>query len=126
MLAELNRLRSSRAEEAELATRKAVMTGSRGRSLESTEGVASVLSSLALQDVPLSELGRFDASINGVTPEQVQAFAADAMNPAKADIVIVGDAKLFIDQLRKAHPDLTLIEAKDLDLDSPTLTKAAR
>jgi zinc protease len=123
--AELTRLRATKADPSELDTRKAVLTGGRGRALESTNGVAAVLSSLALQDVPLSELDRFDASITAVTPEAVQAFAEAALDPAKADIVVVGDAKLFIDKLRKQHPDLVLIEPGQLDLDSPTLMKPA-
>jgi zinc protease len=123
MLAELTRLRTTAADKAELVTRKAVLTGNRGRSLESTDGVASILSALALQDVPLSELGRYDASVEAVTPEAVQGFAGEVLDPAKADIVVVGDAKLFLDRLRKAHPDLVVIKASDLDIDSPTLMK---
>jgi zinc protease len=124
IVAELNRLRTTRPEAAELDTRKAVLTGGRGRALESTGGVAGVLSALALQDVPLSELSRFDASIDAVTPEAVQAFADQALDPARADIVVVGDAKLFIDKLRAAHPDAVVIPAAQLDLDSASLVKA--
>jgi zinc protease len=123
MLAELGRLRSTPTPQAELVTRKAVLTGNRGRTLEATGGVAGVLSSMALQDVPLSELDRFDSSIEAVTPAEVQAFARAVLDPSRTDIVVVGDARLFIDRMRKAHPGLKLIEASDLNLDDPALAK---
>jgi zinc protease len=125
MLAELARLRAEPAPEAELGTRKAVLTGSRGRTLETTEGLADTLASYALQDVPLSELGRFDADVLAVDPAAVRAFADRSLDPAKANIIVVGDARLFIDQLRAKHPDVELIKGSEIDLDRPQLRPAA-
>jgi zinc protease len=51
----------------------------------------------------------------------VQAAAAKLLDPSQASIVVVGDAKLFIDAMRKAYPKLELIPASALNLDSETL-----
>ena len=39
--------------------------------------------------------------------------------------MIVGNAAQFLDDLKKVRPDVTVIKASDLDLDSATLVKAA-
>jgi zinc protease len=41
----------------------------------------------------------------------------------RATIVIVGDASKFLDKLRAFRPDVEVIKADDLDLDSPNLRK---
>ena len=43
------------------------------------------------------------------------------MSSDDAYVVVVGQADLFIDDLRAAHPDLVVIPAAELDLNSPTL-----
>ncbi|HEX8233897.1 MAG TPA: pitrilysin family protein [Caulobacteraceae bacterium] len=127
MLAELGRLGREPAPEAELLTRKAVLTGGRGRALETTEGLAGVLGTYALQDLPLAEVGRYDAQVRAVDPAAVRAYASAALDPARAHIIVVGDAKQFLDRLRAKHPQLEVVAAAQLDLDSPALrTGAAR
>ena len=108
----------------EIAARKATLNGGYGRQLETTDGVAATLATYALQDVPLSEIGRYEASVNAVTPEAAAAFAAGALDPAKASIIVVGDAKQFLDKLKAKYPNLELIAAGKLDLDRPSLRKA--
>jgi len=36
-------------------------------------------------------------------------------------VVVVGEAAQFIDALRAAHPEVVVIPAAELDLNSPTL-----
>ena len=71
--------------------------------------------------MPLTEIQAFTPSIEGVTPDQVQAAASRLLDPSQASIVVVGDSKLFVDDLRKAYPALEVIPASSLDLDSPTM-----
>ena len=40
-------------------------------------------------------------------------------------IVVAGDAPQFVDELRKAYPDLLVIPQADVDLDAPALVKAS-
>jgi zinc protease len=107
----------------ELKARKSVLVGGFGRSLATTSGLADILGNYALYGVPLDELTRYTARIDGVTAADVQAFAAKAFDPANASVVIVGDAKRFEAALKAARPNLEVIPASDLDLDSPTLRK---
>ncbi len=125
MLAELQKLRSSPAGADELAARQASLTGAYGRNLETTEGLAKTLGLYALQDIPFSEIGRYDADVRAVTAADAQAFAQAALDPAQADLIVVGDAKLFLPALKAGRPQLELIEASELDLDSPSLRRPA-
>jgi zinc protease len=123
MLAELGKLRDTPIPEAELTTRKAVLTGGRGRALGTTEGLAAVIGSYALQEVPLEELSRYDEKVRQVDPAAVKGFAASTLDPAKASIIVVGDAKLFLDKLRARHPDVEVVSAAEIDLDRPDLRR---
>ena len=121
IVAEMKRLGAETAPAAELDTRKAVLIGGFGRSAETTGGIAGLIGGYVIDDVPLSELKDYAGRIEGVDPAAVQAAAAKLLDPAGASIVVVGESKLFIDDLRKAYPTLELIPASALKLESPTL-----
>jgi zinc protease len=123
MLAELRKLGGAPAAAEEVAARQASLTGAYGRGLETTGGLARVIGTYAALDIPAAEVSRFDGQIRAVTPAQAQAFARATLDPARADLIVVGDAKLFLPALKAAHPDLELIPAARLDLDSPSLQK---
>ena len=105
----------------ELETRKAVLVGSFGRQIETTDGIADIIGDYVLENVPLAELGRYTDRVEGVDPAAVQATAKTLLDPAAASIVVVGDAKQFIDPLRKAYPTVEVLTEDQLKLDSPTL-----
>jgi zinc protease len=121
--AELKKLRAEPPSSEELTARQASLTGAYGRGLETTEGLAKTLASYALQNIPIDEIGRYDRSVRAVTPEQTRSFADAALDPAKADLIVVGDAKLFLPALKAKYPGLEVIPAAQLDLDSPTLRR---
>jgi zinc protease len=106
---------------AELETRKAVLVGGFGRTIETTDGVAGILGDYVVQGVPLSELQRYIQAVGAVDPAATQAAAATLLDPKAASIVVVGNAKQFIDPLRKAYPSVEVIAEAALNLDSPTL-----
>lgn len=119
--AEMKRLGAEPVAVSELDARKAVLIGSFGRATETTGGIAGTLASFVEQGVPVDELQRYIPSVSGVSPATVQRVAASLMDPSRASIVIVGDAKAFVDALRKDYPQLEVIPAASLNLDSPTL-----
>ncbi|TXC72500.1 insulinase family protein [Sphingomonas ginsenosidivorax] len=106
---------------AELETRKAVLVGGFGRTIETTDGVAGILGNYVVQAVPLSELQRYIPSVGAVDPAATQAAAAALLDPKAASIVVVGDAKQFIEPLRRAYPAVEVIPEAALKLDSATL-----
>jgi zinc protease len=121
MVAEMKRLGSEPVPANELEPRKATLIGDFGRGVETTDGIADVLGNYVVQEVPLSELKAFTTKVSAVDPAAVQTAAASLLDPSRASIVVVGDSKDFIDALRKAYPNLELIPASALKLDSATL-----
>ncbi|HLZ75731.1 pitrilysin family protein [Phenylobacterium sp.] len=107
----------------ELTARKANLVGSYGRNLATTGGLANTLGALALYGVPLDEITRYTTRVEAVTPAQVQAFAARVLDPAKASVIIAGDAKTFAAALKAKRPDVEVIPVSELDLDKPSLRK---
>ena len=119
--AEMTRLGSQPIPAAELTTRQAVLVGNFGRRIETTDGVADILSDYVLQSVPLTELGQYTAKVEAVTPAAAQAAGAAVADPKTASVVVVGDAKQFLPALRKAFPQVEVIPEAALKLDSATL-----
>jgi zinc protease len=119
MLEEVGKLSAAPATTAELDARKAALTGEFGRDAATSLGLAGYLSRYAAYGVPPSEVDQFAARTQGVTAAEAQAAAAQVVDPAKASLVVVGDAKQFLPALRQRFPDLQVIEASALDLSAP-------
>ena len=107
----------------ELTSRKASLTGAYGRAIETSAGLAGVLTSDALYGVDLKEVGLYPEKIDAIRPDQARAAAGVAIDPARASLIVVGDARQFIDKLKLRFPDARVIEAADLNLDDPSLTQ---
>jgi zinc protease len=119
--AEMTRMGASPVSAAELDTRKAVLVGNFGRGIETTSGVAGILGAYVQNGVPLGELQRYTGAVGAVDPAAVQAAAVALLDPKAASIVVVGDAKQFIEPLRKAYPNVEVIPEASLKLDTATL-----
>jgi zinc protease len=118
---EMNRLSTADVPEAELTPRKAVLIGGFAQSLETTAGIVNRISALALYGLPLGEINRFISGVQAVTAADVKKFASAGMGGDGVNVVIVGDAKQFVEPLKKQFSDVEVIPAADLDLGSPTL-----
>ncbi|MBD8736910.1 M16 family metallopeptidase [Sphingomonas sp. CFBP 13706] len=105
----------------ELETRKAVLVGNFGRGIETTSGVAGILGSYVQNGVSVDELQQFTAKVGAVDSASVQTAAAALLDPKKASIVVVGDAKQFAPSLRQAYPQAELIPEAALKLDTAAL-----
>jgi zinc protease len=120
---EIERLSAEGIPDSELTPRKSVLTGGFGRGLETTAGLADQVANLYTFDLPLTELNSYTPGVNGVTAAQIKGFAS--ANFKGGDMIIVGDAKMFMDDLKKRFPgmSITVIKADELDLTSDTLIK---
>jgi zinc protease len=105
----------------ELTARKAVLIGNFGRQTETNDGLADALSELALYGLPLSTLGEYVAHVEAVTAEQVQAAGRKWFAPEAATVVVAGDAKEFLAPLKSKHPEVEVLSAEKMNLDSATL-----
>ncbi|MFA5601807.1 MAG: hypothetical protein WDA06_14525, partial [Phenylobacterium sp.] len=70
-----------------------------------------------------SELGAYTGKVEAVRAEEVRDFARSLLDPAQASVIVVGDGKAFLEALKTRAPELEVIPAAELDLDSPTLRK---
>jgi len=120
VLAEFDRLRSEPVEAQAVSDRESWLNGSFSRALETTGGLGGVLADAVVYGLPLTEIEKYPARIAANDPATVRA-AAQAVSAEQAYVVVVGQASMFIDALRAAHPDVVVIPAADLDLNSPTL-----
>ena len=109
----------------ELAARKSALSGDFARALETGEGLTGLVAGLALYNQPLSRLQTYLSDVQAVTPEQVTAVAKARFAANVANVVIVGDAKAFLPDLKRRFPGETVevIPVAALNLDSPTLRK---
>jgi len=71
----------------------------------------------------LDTLDKYIPSINAVTSEAVTKFAQKYL-ATPTSLVIVGQAPAFLDTLKKAYPEVKVIEQKYLDLNRADLVKA--
>jgi zinc protease len=121
MLSEFTRLGSEPITENELAARKAFIIGGFGRSVETTAGLAGQYSALAQFGLPLAKLQNYSADIAGVTAAQAGEAGRTYYDPAKATLVIVGDAVKFWDEVKDKRGGVERIVIDELKLSSPAL-----
>jgi zinc protease len=126
LVGELTRLSSEPVGDTELTPRKAVLIGGFGRTLETTEGIVGQIASLALYGLNLNEINNYVSNVQAVTAPQIQKFAGSRLGVGDSNIVIVGDAKDFIEPLRKQFPNVEVIKREELDLNSGSLHKPAQ
>ena len=125
LIGELGRLSSEAVTDTELTPRKAVLIGGFGRNLETTDGLVSQVASLALYGLSLDEINNYIRNVQSVTAADVQKFAGSRLTAKDSNIIIVGNAKDFLEPLRKQFPNVEVSPLAELDLNSATLKKAA-
>jgi zinc protease len=121
--AELARLATEPVAAAELVPRKAALSGNYARELETGAGLVSAVASLAAYDLPLSSLNDYLPQVQKVTVSEVQRFASKHLAAAGASIVIVGDGRQFLPELKKRFSNAEVIPVGKLDLNRAGLSK---
>ncbi|MET0341222.1 MAG: pitrilysin family protein [Polyangiales bacterium] len=121
LLTEFERITREPIPKAELDVRATALVGSFARGLESVDGLGSQVASFANYGLPLSELKDYTPKVRAVTPAQITEAYRERFPISAYSIVIAGDAKTFLPALRTKHPDVEVIPASELNLDSPTL-----
>ncbi|WP_235091098.1 M16 family metallopeptidase [Sphingomonas lutea] len=117
VLAEMRRLGTEPIPVAEMATRQAVLNGGFGRTLETTSGLAGLISNYIIDGLGVEEIARYQKAVSAITPAQAGSAAASLLAPQGSTIVIVGDARKFLDRLPRDGGAPIVIRASDLDLD---------
>ena len=123
-LAEVGGLATRDLPESELTTRKASLLGGFARSMETIGGLVGQVSSLALYGVSLDEINQYVGRVQAIKAEDVKAFASTQLNADRSSLIVVGDAKKFLPALQKDFPQVEVIPANELDLNSASLRRA--
>jgi zinc protease len=118
---EMARLTSTAVADTELGPRKATLIGNFSRSLETSAGIVGRIGVLALYGVGLDAIDRYISGVQDVTASGVQQFAAAHLGDAS--VVVVGNAKAFIEPLRKRFGEVEVIPAEKLDINSSSLQR---
>ena len=120
---EVERLIKDLSTDSEVGPRKLVLTGDFGRELETTAGLAGLLGELYSERIDPGELKTFMENVRGVNTANVRDFAA--RNLSGGDVIIVGDYKVFKEDLAKRFPGMRveIIKADDLVLSRDQLIR---
>ena len=102
-------------------TRRAILTGSFGSSLETVDGLGGLVAGLALYDLPMSDLAAYVNNVEGIQAADVEAAFARHLPVDRASVVIVGDASVFHEALRARYPTIEVVPLSDLNIDSVSL-----
>jgi zinc protease len=121
--AELSRLATEPVATTELIPRKAALSGNYARQLETGAGLVSAVASLTAYDLPLSRLNEYLPQVQKVTSDEIRSFAANHLGASDASIVIVGDGRQFLPELKKRFPNTEVIPLDKLDLNKASLLK---
>jgi zinc protease len=123
-LAEIGKIATDDVPDTELTPRKASLIGGFARSMETTGGLVNQVSSLAIYGVSFDQLNQFVSNVQSIKPADVKSFAAMNLNTDSTSVIVVGDAKEFLPDLKKQFPDVEVIPVAELDLNSASLRKA--
>ena len=124
-LDQFERLGSEPLDEDLLAKRRLYLSGGYSRSLERSSGFNSIVAGLLQQGIEPAEAARYAERLGNVSPAAASAAAKRYVDPDKATIIVVGDAKQFLEGLRAIRPDVEVIPADELDLSREDLRAAA-
>jgi zinc protease len=105
-----------------LVPRKATITGSFYRGVETIDGIAGTIGESALYDIPLAALADYVPAIEAIAPDDIQRFAHDFI-AHDTFAILVGDASVFGTALSAAYADVQTIAFEDLDLNRATLVR---
>jgi zinc protease len=123
LMGELGRLTSAPPVDAELTPRKAVLVGNFSRSLETADGLVQRVGNLALYGVSLDEINRYITNVQAITSNDVKSFAASRLDEKTTNVIVVGNAKEFLNDLRKHFDNVEVIPVAELDLNTALLRK---
>ena len=123
LVGELRRLASEPIAVEELTPRQSTLTGNFARNLETTSGLVNQIALFALHGLDLNSANDYIASVQKVSAADVQKFAGTRIGADDASIVIVGNASLFLEALKKQFPNVEVLPVADLDLNTASLRK---
>ena len=124
MVEELARLQRQRVSERELSDAQAYVTGSFPLTIETPNDIATQVINQVFFELPLEEVETYRQRVQAITPDDVQRVAKQYIKPDRLSVVLVGNAKAFVNQLRSVGiTEFEIIPIEQLDLMGATLRR---
>src|SRR4029434_3512368 len=124
---EVAKLQRQRVYERELADAQAYLAGSFPLTIETPNDIATIVMNAIFYELPLEEIATFRERVLAITPDDIQRVARLYIKPDRLSIVLVGNAKAFVNQLRNVgFTEFDVIPIDQLDLMSATLKREPR
>ena len=121
---EFSRLQRNRVYEPELRDAQAFLAGTFPLTIETPNEIATQVLNTLFYDLPLSDISTFRERVQSVTPDDVQRVSQAYIKPDRLSIVLVGNARAFVQQLRAVgFTDFEVIPIEQLDLMSGGLRR---
>jgi zinc protease len=121
MLEQIERLGADGLDANSLAKRRAYLEGTYARVMERSSGFNAVVTGLLLHGLPASDAALLREKLGAADQAQVNQAARDYLSADKATVVLVGDADVFLDEVRELRGRVEVIPIEALDLSSPDL-----
>lgn len=118
-LYEINRMRNEAVTEEDLIAAKASLSGSFGRSLESTASAANFALNIARYGLPMDYYNNYLARLEAVTAEDVMRVANEYMRADNLTITVVGKAQDVASKL-SAFGEVEYFDNNGLPTEAPT------
>ncbi|MDO1560024.1 pitrilysin family protein [Brevundimonas sp. 2R-24] len=99
-----------------LERRKTFVVGNFVLSTQTGAGLAGQLAAAIAAGAPPEAVTDYPRLVGAVTPEQVAATAARVLNEETISLVIVGDARHFLEPLRARFPNVEVVPLSELNL----------
>jgi len=124
MIDEFARLQRDRVGQAELGGAQDYLSGSFPLTIETPNEIATQILNVLFYELPLSDIGTFRERVLAVTPDDIQRVAREYVRPDRLSIVLVGNARLFVQELSQmGFSGMEIIPIDQLDLMSATLKR---
>ncbi|UAB79652.1 insulinase family protein [Erythrobacter sp. SCSIO 43205] len=124
MLEQIEQLSAAGLDEDSLARRRAYLEGTYARVIERSSGFNAVVAGLLLHGLPASHAALFPQKLARENSARVNEAAREYLSAEKTTLVLVGDADVFLDQVRALRGEVEVIPVEALDLSSSTLREA--
>lgn len=126
MIQEFGKLQRERVGERELGDAQAYLAGAFPLTIESPDAIATQVVYTLFHELPLSDVGTFAQRVQSVTPDDIQRVARQYIHPDRLAIVLAGNAKAFLPQLKSIGlTQYEVIPFEQLDLTAASLRKDA-
>jgi zinc protease len=123
---EFFRLQRERVHPLELADAQAYLTGNFPLTIETPGAIATQILNVLFYELDVNELETLRDRVNAISVDDLQRVAKAYIHPARLSVVLVGDAKVIVPQIRSVgFTEFEVVPLQDLDLASADFRRAS-